>query len=88
MGWRLYMLRCGNGDVYVGITEHLARRMAEHQSRRGGRFTRMSQPVKLVYQEAYATEREAKERERQLKTWSRRKKLALVSGDYQALKAA
>ena len=88
MVWYLYMLRCGNGDFYTGITANLERRLAEHQSRIGGRFTRMAHPVELVYQEVFETSTEAKRRERQIKSWSRGKKLALIAGERQALKAA
>ena len=88
MTWQLYILQCGNGDLYTGITEDLDRRVEEHRSGTGGRFTRMAQPVELVYHETLQDEQEASRRERQIKTWSRRKKLALIAGDLHALKAA
>ena len=86
--WYVYILRCGNGDLYTGATTNLERRVREHQSKIGGRFTKSFQPIELVYSKPATTESEAKRREAQLKTWSRTKKLALIAGDREALKTA
>ena len=86
MKWCVYILRCGNGDLYTGVTSDLERRLQQHQSGRGGWFTKTTQPVELVYHEIYGSEDEAKRRETQLKGWSRRKKLTLIAGDREALK--
>ena len=88
MKWFVYILRCGNGDLYTGITNNLERRFVQHQSGRGGWFTKTTQPVEFLYHEVYNSEDEAKQRETQLKGWSRKKKLALISGDRVALKRA
>ena len=88
MDWIVYILRCGNGDLYTGLTTDVERRLREHQTGIGGHFTKMSQPVELVYRESFVTEEEARRREVRLKTWSRAKKLALIEGDMQALKRA
>jgi putative endonuclease len=88
MNWYVYLLRCGNGDLYTGMTDDLERRLQQHQSGRGGWFTKTTQPVELVYHEVYESEAQAKYRETQLKGWSRRKKLALISGEREALKKA
>ncbi len=88
MTWCVYLLRCGNGDFYTGMTDNLERRIVQHQSGRGGWFTKTAQPVELAYHEIYDSEDQAKQRERQLKSWSRKKKLALIVGDRGALKRA
>ena len=88
MKWFVYILRCGNGDLYTGVTNDLERRLEQHQSGRGGWFTKTTQPVELLYHEVYDSEDTAKNRETQLKGWSRRKKFALIAGNRQALKAA
>ena len=88
MPWFIYILRCGNGDLYTGLTTNLERRLHEHQSGKGGWFTKTTQPVKLVYHEIYDSRDEARQRDTQLKGWSRRKKLALIAGDQVALKKA
>ena len=78
MPWFVYMLRCGNGSLYTGITTDLARRVREHQTGKGGRFTRAMQPVELVYREPARSERHARRREAALKAWSRARKLTLL----------
>ena len=88
MKWCVYILRCGNGAFYTGVTSDLERRLQQHQSGRGGWFTKTTQPVELLYHEVYDSEDTAKQRETQLKGWSRRKKLALIGGDQEALKKA
>ncbi|MDP3722321.1 MAG: GIY-YIG nuclease family protein [Candidatus Omnitrophota bacterium] len=81
MSWFVYILRCNNGDLYTGITTHLERRYREHCSGKGGGFTNANRPTELLYHESHATESDAKRREAQIKGWSRRKKLSLISGD-------
>ena len=88
MFWFVYILRCGNGDLYTGLTTNLDRRLQEHQAGKGGWFTKTTQPVELMYREMFQTRDKAEKREGQIKGWSRRKKLALISGDRKALKEA
>jgi putative endonuclease len=81
----LYMLRCGDGSYYVGSTTNLELRIVEHEAGEGGAYTAQRLPVKLVYTCEFDTPHEAFLRERQVKGWSRRKKEALLRGDYEAL---
>lgn len=55
-----------NGRIYTGYTSDLKRRMREHQSG-SSPYTRNNGPYELVYYEAYASEDDAREREKQLK---------------------
>lgn len=86
MSYSVYILRLQNGALYVGSTDNLARRLAEHRSGLGGRTTAMLRPLELLYFEPQPDRASAIQRERQLKRWSRAKKLALVHGDLQRLK--
>lgn len=81
-----YILECKNGEYYVGSTIDMERRLAEHQTGLGGRFTSSHLPVKLIYTEEYQTIEDAFRRERQLHGWSRAKKEALIKGDVELLK--
>ena len=81
-----YILECANGQYYVGSTENLERRLKEHESGTGCGFTKARLPIKLVYTEEYDTIEEAYKRERQLHGWSRKKKEALIRGDFEQLK--
>ena len=47
--WFVYIIRCKDGKFYTGITNNLGRRVAEHNSGHGGRFTRFRKPVTLLY---------------------------------------
>jgi len=60
-------------------------RVAEHEAGEGGGYAARRLPVKVVYACELDTLHEAFLRERQVKGWSRRKKEALVRGDYEAL---
>ncbi len=81
-----YILLCGNGEYYVGSTSNIERRLQEHQSGQGADFTKGHLPVKLVYTEEYPTIEEAYKREKQLHSWSRAKKDALIRGNIETLK--
>ena len=80
-----YILRLRTGALYPGATTDLHRRYAEHRSGRACRTTRLDPPVALVYVEELPTFSDARQREAQVKRWSRAKKEALVAGDTTAL---
>ena len=67
-----------NGTLYVGITNNLQRRVAEHKEKRIPGFTQKYDVKRLVYFEEFSDSRYAIEREKQLKGWLRKKKLALI----------
>jgi len=73
-----YMLHCRGGAFYVGHTDDLERRFAQHESGAIKGFTSDRLPVKLVWSQEFGTRFEAKEAERRLKGWSRAKKMALI----------
>ena len=75
----VYILTSFNGQaMYIGMTNHLARRVAEHKSNAIDGFTKRYQVHKLVYFEQYDDVNAAAIREKQLKHWSRAKKNRLV----------
>ena len=47
--WFVYLLRCADGTYYAGATTDLERRLGEHQSGVGARYTRGRRPVRLAY---------------------------------------
>jgi putative endonuclease len=67
-----------NGTLYIGVTNDLVRRMAEHKAKLVPGFTRKYRVDKLVYFEEYASILEARARERTLKRWLRAWKLELI----------
>ena len=72
------MLRCGDGSLYTGWTNDLAKRLRCHAAGRGGRYTRAHLPVALVYAERCTTAREAMSREWHIKRLSRAQKEKLI----------
>ena len=67
-----------NGALYVGITKDLMKRVVRHRNGRGSKFVKKYNLEKLVYYEQVNGYREARRRERQLKWWKRKWKLALI----------
>ena len=76
------MLHCNAGRLYVGHTDDLERRIAQHESGMIKGFTRNYLPVTLIWSQEFSTRFEALAAERQIKGWSRAKKFALVRGDW------
>ena len=84
--WYVYILECANGALYTGMTNDVERRLREHNSANGGHFTKYSGPHKLLWKEEHPNVIAAAQREAQIKRCTRRKKLALISGNFALLK--
>lgn len=78
----LYLLRCKDNTLYCGITNNIKRRIKEHNTSnfKSAKYTKIRRPVKLVYSEKYETLKESMQREREIKKWPKKKKIALISG--------
>ena len=74
----VYILRCGDGSLYTGITNDLKRRVAVHNSGRGGKYTRSHLPVTPIYWETMPDKSTALRREMEIKRLPREGKLKLV----------
>lgn len=72
------MLRCADGTFYTGVTTDLARRTKEHNSRRGAKYTKVRQPVVLVYYETFLNRSDSQVREAAIKKLTRKQKEALL----------
>ena len=81
-----YMLHCRGGFFYTGHTDDLDRRIAQHQSGALPGFSRDHLPVYLVWSEEFQTREDAQDVERRIKGWSRAKKIALIRGDWDAIR--
>ena len=73
----LYILECGDGSLYTGITNDLKRRFAQHKSGKGGHYTRSRHVKKILYSEELPDRSSALKREFEIKSWPREKKLSL-----------
>jgi putative endonuclease len=76
----VYFLRLGSGIIYIGASTDLEQRLDDHISGQACRTTELDRPIAVLRVEVYATFVEARQREAQLKRWSRAKKEALICG--------
>lgn len=74
----VYILSNTARTLYIGVTNDLERRMYEHKNKLICGFTKKYNLTKLVYYETTTDIRDAIYREKQLKGWLRRKKIALI----------
>lgn len=79
----VYLLECADGSLYTGYTTDIERRIRIHNAGKGAKYTRSRLPVRLVYQECFASKNEAQKREYALKRLTRAQKLQLIGGSDQ-----
>ncbi len=85
--FHVYILRCWDASYYVGHTDDLEARLAQHMAgTHDDGYTATRRPVELVYSAEFATRDEAFASERRLKGWSRAKKEALIRGDWDRIR--
>ena len=77
--WYLYILRCGDGTLYTGITTDVEKRLETHRAGKGAKYTRGRQPLELVYQEICENHSHALKRELAVKRLTRLEKEKLVA---------
>ena len=82
MAFWVYILRCSDGSYYTGHTDNLEKRIAEHQAGEFPGYTSTRLPVELVFKQDFPTREEALAAEQQIKGWSRKKKEAMMRGDW------
>ena len=81
----MYILECSNGSYYTGSTKYLEKRISQHESGDGANHTRKYLPVKLVYYEEHQRINTTFYREKQVQSWSRKKKEVLINGNIEDL---
>ena len=78
----VYILQCSDRSYYVGHTDDIEKRISEHRLKTHNCYTSTRLPVELVFCQQFFSRVEALEAERKIKPWSRKKKEALISGDW------
>jgi len=82
----VYILECSDGTLYVGVTNNVGRRFIEHISGIHEKsYTFSRRPLKLIYCKQFDSPIKAIEYEKQLKGWSKAKKLALIANEFEIL---
>jgi putative endonuclease len=74
----VYIMTGGSGVLYIGVTNDLERRVFEHKNKAVPGFSARYNLTKLVYFEVFQEVRAAITREKELKGWVRRRKVALI----------
>ena len=74
----VYILASCFKTLYIGVTNDLQRRIAQHRERRPGSYTGRYRIDRLVYFEVFDSPAIAIAREKQLKAWRREKKVHLI----------
>jgi putative endonuclease len=81
MFW-VYILRCADGSYYTGHTDNLEMRIGQHHAGECAGYTVTRRPLELLWSQECPIRKEALSAERQIKGWSRRKKEAMMRGDW------
>lgn len=79
LSWTVYIVECGDGTLYTGITTDLPRRLEAHANGNGAKYTRGRGPFSVFYTELCSTKGEALQREAHIKQLDARGKRALIS---------
>ena len=83
----VYILKCSDGTYYTGVTNNLDKRLVEHnEGVNVSAYTFNRRPLELVWHEKFTNYDLAIRWEKRLKKWSKRKKEALIKGEWNKLK--
>ena len=80
--WFVYIIECKDGTYYTGMTWKSELRFDQHASGLGGKYTRIHGVKRLVYLEEHDDLEVARKREKQIKGWSKSKKMNLIKGEW------
>lgn len=86
--WSIYIVQCSDGSLYTGISTDIKRRLREHNTGRGAKYTKSRGPVSLLVQFTGFNKSEALKNEYKIKQLSRAQKFQIVklAGDVEQLK--
>ena len=82
MSFWVYILKCIDGSYYTGHTDNLELRLSHHADGKLGGYTATRLPVTLIFVEQFETRVAALEMEMRIKGWSRKKKEAMMCGNW------
>ena len=84
--WTVYIIRCNDNSLYIGITNNLKKRIESHQKGTGAKYTRGKGPFKLLHTENYPNRSQASQREFNLKKLTLKNKLDLIENNMKKIK--
>jgi putative endonuclease len=78
--WYLYLVRCGDGTIYTGISNDVSRRLAAHRAGKGARYMKGRSPLVLARKIRVGAKSDAGRAEWRVKRLPRGKKEKLIAG--------
>jgi putative endonuclease len=78
MAWYVYIVECSDGTLYTGISNNVVKRIGEHNSGIGSKYTRGRRPVKLLARWHCADKSQASKMEHRIKGLTREDKLRSI----------
>jgi len=81
MPYHVYILLCSDGSYYTGYARDVKLRVERHKKGQGARYTKMHEPLKIVYVEEFDSRSEAMKREREIKSLSHSRKQQLTKSN-------
>jgi putative endonuclease len=82
----VYILECSDGSYYTGVTSDIEIRITEHQNGIHKGYTYSRRPVHLLWSDCFPDMSQAIEMEKRIKGWTRKKKEALMAGNFTLLR--
>ena len=79
----LYILKCNDGSYYTGHTDEIEKRIAENILGNTSSYTSTRLSIELVFVQNFNSRAGAIDMERRIKKWSRKKKEALIEGNWE-----
>ena len=79
--WCVYILKCTDGTFYTGITTDINRRIKEHGTKKGAKYTNQRGPFKLVYKNFFHNRSSASKEEYRIKCLPLHEKIKLIKSD-------
>ena len=77
----VYILSSLTGTLYTGVTNNIYNRTLQHKGKESPGFTSKYDVNRLVYYETFTDVRAAIRREKEIKGWTRKKKVALIESE-------
>ena len=76
--WYVYILKCADNTYYTGITNNIKRRIQQHDTNKGAKYTKGRGPFSLVYRDKCKNRADASRKEYSIKNLSLAEKIILI----------
>ncbi len=80
MQWYVYIMECGDGTLYTGVTTNIEKRLAVHNSGKGAKYTAVRLPILLRWSQQCASRSDALKQEWAIKSLTRTQKEKMIMG--------